>query len=637
MQTRVRPQEVWKLILRLMKTMLFPPSRKGLQIFLRVNQLLFKFLLDLSRAPEDVFLEKMEEVGDSFADLDDETAANSEDKFAALRQTLLETSQVMHPYFKKEAIPLLYVLETIRWIQASLEKDSNRTYMSIYKRIQRVLEGRNKPLFVPFTIPNPDAELVAYLKSGDAVHAVEHIEAISFERMLSLIPDDSVLVHLVAADDGTFAIIAQKDSPPEIFLCKSFTRHRIENLLRGWMWLYYWHREKIYVQAAERVIQWRKMPQEDAEGFREAYQKIPYTWLFNNQALFEHLQPTEIPVRDGIPTIPFPSWLLMEAILRELGKGDLVSGEGLWQQFDEKIYPRGVRRIILCPDKALALFPHHGAILNVDRDGQKECMLDRYEIVYLPQGILAQVTPHKPRPPRLLVFGTDGEELPSVGVANLRTLTLECISEWHTDEGREKFTEKMSKINALTFLGHGKYNWENPSSSFLGLCKDRSGKGYDDVITLENLVQHIPPRLDLITLAGCETGLPKITAQVSDYKGFAEELQSRCDVSIIVSTLWPVQQVSTILLIYQFHKYWLLGDKVTGENLLSPATALRKAQLWLRALTREQVISELEALVSIQPSEQVAEEIQALHESIVARPYAHSYFWATFYAMGGVL
>jgi CHAT domain-containing protein len=326
----------------------------------------------------------------------------------------------------------------------------------------------------------------------------------------------------------------------------------------------------------------------------------------------------------------------MEAILRELGRGDLVSNEGLWQRIDEKLHSRKVKHVILCPDKALALFPHHGAILNIGRDGQKECVLDRYEIVYLPQGALAQMTHPNLQTPRLLIFGTNGEELSSLGTMRLRDLAPDCIKEWYSQDGREKFAAEISKINALTFLGHGKYDWEEPSLSFLGLCMDHGGTGFNDLITLENLVKLIPSHLNLIVLAGCETGLPRITTKVTDYKGFAEDLLSHRNISAIISTLWPIPQISTVLLMRQFHKYWLLGDDAIYKNPLSPATALRKAQLWLRTLSREQVIVELETMMSVESSEVISKEIRTLEESIVEHPYAHPYFWSTFYLMGDV-
>lgn len=636
METTNPRSVAWHMIGQMFKEMLFPPSRKRWRLFWRVNQLLFKYLLDLARNP-DLLWDTMEEAA-NVRPTDLEKDSNRAGEFASLWETLSSAMMQIHPIMQSEFVPLYYEWETREWIQTAIDSDDPRqVYANVLKRITRVLEGRNKPLFVPFQISNPNPEWVEPLQASDAITVLEKIEGIPLEQILSRLSNDTALVHLVASDSGTYAIITYKDAPPEILLCKAFTRSRIENLLRGWMWLYYWHREGQYQETIARTIKRRKMSEVEGAAFREAAIKIPYRRIFYNQPLFDYLQPTEIPAVDGIPTLPFPSWLLMEAILRELGKGDLVLGEGLWQQVDDKLYSRQIKRIILCPDKALALFPHHGAILNVGRDGQKECLLDRYEIVYLPQGTLAKVALVKPQPPYLLVFGTDGEALSAVGIANLRALLHEFISEWHASEGREKLMVDLSPINALTFLGHGEYNWENPSQSFLGLLTDRSGNGFNDVITLENLVEQISPQVDLITLAGCETGVPKITAQMSDYKGFAEDLLSRCSVSTVISTLWPVQQISTVLLMRQFHQFWLLGDPVSGEKSLPPTTALRKAQLWLRALTREQTIAELERLASVYPSETITKEIQVLREGIVERPYAHPYFWSTFYVMGGIL
>jgi hypothetical protein len=351
--------------------------------------------------------------------------------------------------------------------------------------------------------------------------------------------------------------------------------------------------------------------------------------------LFDHLQPTEIPTNKGIPAIPFPSWLLMEAILRELGMGDLTAGQGLWQLLDEKLEDK-VNRIILCPDKAFALFPHHGAILQIDGNGKKESVLDHYEVVYLPQGTLNTAATAYPQLGNLLVFGTEGEELSSVGLANLCALAPDSVDIWHPNKKFGRPTESKSEATALTFLGHGMYDWEDPSQSFLGLLVDRTGKGFDDVITLKNFVDKIPSRLNSIVLAGCETGLPQITTQVSEFKGFAEDLLLRSNVPVIISTLWPVHRSSTILLVKQYHKFLLHSDSSYEEKSISPAAALRKAQLWLRGLNSNEVIKQLQALTAIQQSDQIADEIKSIKESIIERPYEHPYFWSTFYVTGGV-
>ncbi|MEM4235343.1 MAG: CHAT domain-containing protein, partial [Candidatus Methanomethylicaceae archaeon] len=506
-------------------------------------------------------------------------------------------------------------------------------------RIAHVLKGQSKPLFVPFTIATPNPEWLEHLQAGGAVEALEKIEGVSLEQILSRPDADTALVHVITSDIGTYAIITCRSVPPEMLLCKTLTRARLENLLRGWMWLYYWHREHYYYKTIERIIERRKMSKDEGEAFREAAIRIPYRCIFYNQYLFERLQPTEVPTAEGIPMVPFPSWLLMEAILRELGKGDIVSSEGLWQRVNERLFARGIRRIILCPDKALALFPHHAAILNVEIDGQKEFLLDRYEIVYLPPGAFAQSRPTTPQVQRLLVFGTDNEALLELGIASLHSLLPDRIIEWHasrvSETPRKQFADALSRLNvdALTFLGHGEYDWQNPSRSYLGILSDGKN-GFNSVITLGFLRSHMPSRLRVIVLIGCETGLPQVIA--SSYKGFAEDLISLPSVSTVISTLWPVRDVSTLLLIRQFHRYWLLSNLPTGEEGCSPGKALRKAQRWLRMLTREEAISELEMLTSIYATKEIDKEIHILRESFVERPYAHPYFWSPFYVTGDI-
>lgn len=640
METTNPRSVAWRIIGQMFKEMLFPPSRKRWRLFWRVNQLLFKYLLDLARNP-DLFWDTMEEAA-NLRPSDSKDNAEGASEFATLEQALAEVERKIPALVQGELLPRYYEWETRKWVQAAISSDDPRqVYVNILKRITRVLEGRNKPLFVPFQISSPNPEWLEPLQASDAITVLEKIEGVPLEQILSRLSEDTVLVHLVASDSGTHAVITYKDAPPEILVCKAFTRSRVKNLLYGWMWLYYWHREHYYHKMIERTIQQRKMPADEGLAFRDTAIKIPYRKIFYNQYLFDHLHPTEVPAAEGIPIIPFPSWLLMEAILRELGRGDLVSGEGLWQRIDERLYSHGVRRIILCPDRALALFPHHGAILNIGSDGQKEFLLDRYEIVFLPQGTFAQSVSAKQQLPRLLTFGTDGEALSELGIASLRALLPDHILEWHASETnrkpREQFATDLSRlnVNALTFLGHGKYDWENPSQSYLGILSD--GKdGLNALITLKSLRSNLPSQLSIIVLAGCETGLPKVTAQISDYKGFAEELILTPSISTVISTLWPVQRISTVLLMRQFHKYWLLGDLETGEKSLSLADALRRAQLWLRMLTREQAIAVLEMLASVHPTEEIDKEIHTLQESFVERPYAHPYFWSPFYVMGGI-
>lgn len=643
-------------LLQLMRAAFWPPSPRKVRLFIRmlggVSAYELKLVRDIimvrmGRKSAHDLLEEMARLNREIqAQLDDPKMHASEyvqKSGRALAQNFARALDQLEEWHQNVFIPLDYVTEMAKWTHDILSAQSpTEVYHVLDRRIRGTLSGKLAPGFVPIQLDAPDPQLLTALQQGDATRALLLIENAPLSQLQAQLPvaPATALVHTIVSDQGVYAIITPRVGLPEIILCPAITRETVINLLRGWLWLYYFHSKQVFSQMLDMLFAMPGIPTDQKEMFKKGGWRYPYLKIFYSQAVAEWLMPTEIPMGEQQLLVPFASWLLLEAILRELGKGDFLSGDGLWKQIDEKLNPRGVKRIIVSPEKALMLFPHHGAILNIDRDGQKECVLDRYEIVYLPQGTLTHIAPAKPQSPRLLMFGTDGEALSSVGMAALRALAPGRITEWHSiDDNRdcEKFVAQAATVNALTFLGHGKYNWGDPSQSFLGLLMDRNSTGLDDSITMEKLVKKIPKQLHLVTLAGCETGLPTITKQGSDYQGFAEILLLHSGVSAVVLTLWPVPQIPTVLLMRQFHTYWLLGDESPGEKRLPPATALRKAQLWLRALTHEQVIVELEALTSVHPSEEIAKEIEALHESIVEQPYAHPYFWATFYVMGNVL
>lgn len=596
------------------------------RVIRRVSQRVFEFVVNLARNPATFSWDWVEYV---------------------TRMTL----KVLGRDYINRVYPLIekvmqeyYFSKTFSFIIMIVNYDDQRSvYVKTLDMINKLLSGEYKPLFAPLEISTPNPAWIELLEAGKVVEAVKAIESVPFERILSLLNADTALLYMLVGDAGTYVIIVYAADPsPEVLFFKTFTRAHTENMLRGWMWLYYCHSQLYYHKTIDKIISERGL-EKNAEMFKKFTYAHVYDKLFYNQYLCDHLCPTEVPSVKSIPSIPPLTWLLMEAILRELGKGDLTLGshpkEGLWQRIDEKLQSRRIRRIILCPDKAFALFPHHATILSTTNDGQKQCLVDKYEMVYLPQGAFGQSTPAKQETPRLLLFGTDGETMSDLRIASVNLLSSDQITRWSARGERlsEQFISELSRlsdVNALTFLGHGKHDWLDSSESFLGILSDGKG-GLNGLLTLEFLHANIPPHVNTIVLAACETGLPKVTTDISRYKGFAEDLIVLPHVSTVVSTLWPVHQVSTVLLMRRFHQYWLLGDPETGERPLSPAGALHRAQLWLRTLTREQTIAELKILDSVLPTEEVKREIEVLQDCFVERPYAHPYFWASFYVMGG--
>jgi CHAT domain-containing protein len=81
----------------------------------------------------------------------------------------------------------------------------------------------------------------------------------------------------------------------------------------------------------------------------------------------------------------------------------------------------------------------------------------------------------------------------------------------------------------------------------------------------------------LIVLSACETGLTDIRQSPDEFLGLpAGFLQAGAPA--VVSTLWPVGDLSTMLLMERFYHDHL-------HDGLAPAAALRAAQCWLRDAT----------------------------------------------------
>jgi CHAT domain-containing protein len=107
-------------------------------------------------------------------------------------------------------------------------------------------------------------------------------------------------------------------------------------------------------------------------------------------------------------------------------------------------------------------------------------------------------------------------------------------------------------------------------------------------------------------------------------------------VPAVVGTLWPVNDLSTMLLMVRFYRYHLKGDETTGEGPMPPAGALRRAQLWLRDVTNAELAelfrsyrdcgSELSASAIAQ--KQFTYYTNCINQE--DQPFAHPYHWAAF-------
>jgi CHAT domain-containing protein len=134
------------------------------------------------------------------------------------------------------------------------------------------------------------------------------------------------------------------------------------------------------------------------------------------------------------------------------------------------------------------------------------------------------------------------------------------------------------------FSSHGYFDWDDPRASGL-LLTDGKPLTVGDLLDARDLGA---PRLAV--LSACETGLYDIATTPNEFIGLPAALL-QLGAGGVLATLWPVSDLSTGLLMAKFYEFH------QGEGL-SPASALRRAQDWLRTASGETVENYLRSAVA---------------------------------------
>jgi len=173
----------------------------------------------------------------------------------------------------------------------------------------------------------------------------------------------------------------------------------------------------------------------------------------------------------------------------------------------------------------------------------------------------------------------------------------------------------------LHFSCHGTFDVQRPLDSVLSL----SG---GDTLTLRDLLDG---GLDLsaarlAVLSACQTGIVDFHKVPDEAIGFPAGL-IQAGVPGVVSTLWPVNDISTAILMGRFYVEHL-------GNGLDPAWALHRAQDWLRTATaRDMSLAdryERRYQESGRMDPAAFRAMRYLRANPEARPFAHPYYWAAF-------
>lgn len=168
----------------------------------------------------------------------------------------------------------------------------------------------------------------------------------------------------------------------------------------------------------------------------------------------------------------------------------------------------------------------------------------------------------------------------------------------------------------LHFFCHGSCNWSNPLDSRLALAG--SSLTLAEIMTKMDL-----SHTHLATLSACQTGITDIRQSPDEAVGLpAGFLQTGAPA--VVSTLWPVDDQASGLLMQHFYRGLLNEEK-------PPAQALADAQSWMRTRSRVDAIKEFETENIEDESRRMVDK--KLHGAPTI-PDDHLYYWAGFIYSG---
>jgi CHAT domain-containing protein len=284
--------------------------------------------------------------------------------------------------------------------------------------------------------------------------------------------------------------------------------------------------------------------------------------------------------------------------------------------------------LLLIPQGGLGLLPLHAVWREVD--GESRAFLDDWSVTYAPSGYVQSVSQR-----RLVEEGRHGQTLlavvnptkdlqwtPAEGEA-LAALFGEAATALKGESAtKEAVIDAAGGQNYLHFSCHGFYHWGEAMRSGLVLAGGEH-------LTLAEIISRMNlGAARLVTLSACETGLTEFRQSPDEYLGLpAGFLQAGAPAA--VSTLWAVDDLSTMLLMERFYRLHI-------QEGLEISPALREAQLWLRDVTarelRERFTEERLKLIGVRMAPDAVlhgyERFVAMEDD--ARPFAHPYYWAAF-------
>tara|TARA_R110001592_G_scaffold363372_2_gene686285 strand:- start:158997 stop:162929 length:3933 start_codon:yes stop_codon:yes gene_type:complete len=284
--------------------------------------------------------------------------------------------------------------------------------------------------------------------------------------------------------------------------------------------------------------------------------------------------------------------------------------------------------VTLMPQSNLALLPLHAAWREVE--GQRRAFLDDHAVSYAPSLYALQVSQQRLKEPvrqqkQLLAIINPTQDLPYAELEGALVASHFNPDSSHSfSRGAATEVAVAAAVGHATYLhfaSHGLYDWQDIMRSHLLLAGGSR-------LTLSRVMSadFDLGAARLVVLSACETGLSEIRRAPDEFIGLPAGFMEG-GAPGVVSTLWSINDLSTALLFEEFYRHHIDAD----QDL---ANALRRAQLWLRDSTAEELgLGDLWQKVyeTSDPTSGYAYRMMRYYRANPGvTPYAAPYYWAAF-------
>lgn len=287
-------------------------------------------------------------------------------------------------------------------------------------------------------------------------------------------------------------------------------------------------------------------------------------------------------------------------------------------------------RVTLVPGGLLGLFPLHAAWTHdLETPTHRLYALDRLLVTYIPNArTLEALQEHAESISVDALLAVDDPRPVSHPLGNAYEVRIAQSDFPRTRlfQGEEALREvvlhELPKYPVVHFNCHGYANVAEPLESGLVMA-------HEELLTLRDLLALRMQGVRLAVLSACETAIPGIVLPDEVINLPTGLLQA--GIAGVVASLWKVEYISTMILMILFYTKWQRGA-------ISPAEALRQAQIWVRDTTTHEKLAYFERFSQAASPTLSTELLDQIYQTIffsLPDKCAHPFYWAAFGYIGG--